>query len=524
MMVKGSQSSQRLIMEKSFYDLSTKKWIKREKLYVSSDRTGIDKDSQDCEYLVMEKSFFDLESKKWLVQEKTKLSTENNASRVIQIPFRRGGTVSFYPNYLQHDTQQSILDELYNNNRFRQYRIQGEFEPRVHFLVHEDATDNFDHEQPGYKYGTIHMKGVPPGQFPTLIELSERAKLTCDVSKWKIGINPIVYRAGNDRIGGHADNDQGESCIFAVILSGEKCRPVHIYPNNKKCQLEHGDERIILYAQTGDAYQMDGKLQENYFHCVKRDKPENHNQRVVIIFRDGRKVLLRRDTGQPVTDFKPRIPDSVRFGSLIPGLIEGHLYSRHELLTQSFHYGRQRGISGNRRDGCDAIIVSGMSEPMQDEFHTFFYSATAKVGGEALLFSSENQIRVRVFRSSSYEHDLRAKRPALSTAYRYDGVYRVQLFRRPGKCEGSPFVFVLSRCEKGTNSTTNRLSSNEFLLQFLPEFNATSTGTAPSCTDSLQDVLSLTKTMTTKRVPCHKFTARDDRRSCSRKRKCPVNS
>ena len=155
------------------------------------------RNSKNCGMLVIEESFFDLKSKEWIVQEKNKYSMENNASRRIQIRFPRGGTVSFYPNYLQHDTQQSILNELYNGNRFRQYRIQGEMEPRVHFLVHEDATDNFDQEQPRYKYRTFHMKGVPPGQFPALIKLSERAKLTCDIPESKIGINPIVSAERN---------------------------------------------------------------------------------------------------------------------------------------------------------------------------------------------------------------------------------------------------------------------------------------------------------------------------------------
>ena len=109
-----------------------------------------------------------------------------------------------FPNHVNPKDLSSVREEVLNCNFFRQYPIQAQDEPRCHFILHEDATDDFDKEQPGYKYANIEMKARPLRKLPFLEELSKVLALSCNVEKWTIGINPVLYRDGKDRMGDHA--------------------------------------------------------------------------------------------------------------------------------------------------------------------------------------------------------------------------------------------------------------------------------------------------------------------------------
>jgi hypothetical protein len=143
----------------------------------------------------------------------------------------------------------------------------------------------------------------------------------------------------------------------------------------------------------------------------------------------------------------------------------------------------QKGVSGNKDFGCDAIIVSGARKDegglCQDEFSTLEYWAETRVGGGAILKSMANKNPIRVFRSSVLPNPYRAveENPKYSVSpsaiYRYDGLYQVtevsfvlpggiKVSEVPGK--SSPVVshrlyyFQLVRLEAGTGALFNLTS------------------------------------------------------------------
>jgi hypothetical protein len=153
-------------------------------------------------------------------------------------------------------------------------------------------------------------------------------------------------------------------------------------------------ERVVLTLGTGDGYSMDGVMQQHYTHGVERVttrrkglNQEGSNGRIAMVFRQGNKVTYKDDSGSPCLDLKP--PDTVqepKFGA-IPGLVEGHIYSRGQLHALGAHRSQHRGVSGNQFQGCDAIILSGKKErgPEEtDDLITLTYSAASPQQGSFL--------------------------------------------------------------------------------------------------------------------------------------------
>jgi SAD/SRA domain len=90
----------------------------------------------------------------------------------------------------------------------------------------------------------------------------------------------------------------------------------------------------------------------------------------------------------------------------------------------------QRGVSGNHRVGCNAIVVSGKKnrEYSEDTFVGLAYAATAKEGAMSLMRLWKNGNLIRVFRSSKYDSAFRADPldgKNSSTPYRFDGLYEI---------------------------------------------------------------------------------------------------
>ena len=255
------------------------------------------------------------------------------------------------------------------------------------------------------------------------------------------------------------DNCQGETLILAVIVEAPDgaagIRRVQIM--SKLLPGVTHTERVVLYLRTGDGYSMDGVMQQHYTHGVERvtakelKKPgdqEGKNGRIAIVFRNGTKVLYEHDSGSPCLDLKPLEDWELTFGN-IDGLVEGNIYSRGQLKNLGAHRGQQRGVSGNQVMGCDAIILGkkdrGPKE--KDNLATLTYSAASPQQGSLSLWKSlENDLPVRVFRSTDYEHKkLKATIPPhggfrrASTYYRYDGLYLV-------KSVAQDIFFLLRRC------------------------------------------------------------------------------
>lgn len=138
----------------------------------------------------------------------------------ITIDLHRGGRITIFPNLLERQNSNKIKMEILKSRSFRQYKIQATNEPRCHFIAHEDATERFDDDQPGYRYGTTTMKSVPLKRFPKLERLSREMAKMVGISKWNIGVNPVLFRNQQDSMGEHS----GESpSMISSVASFDIC-------------------------------------------------------------------------------------------------------------------------------------------------------------------------------------------------------------------------------------------------------------------------------------------------------------
>jgi len=252
--------------------------------------------------------------------------------------------------------------------------------------------------------------------------------------------------------GKHADDAQGETKIVSLLVdSPPKTRKVviSVHRGRKKDgnleEFRDGDEVIELFMEKTDAYEMDGKMQESYVHEVPEDKTQidHETKRIAIIFRSGRQEIFDKDSGQQCWDLSPRdVSLSYTFGDM--GLKLGTLYSRVQLRALKAHSSMQRGISGNKALGCDAIIVAGARNDHreQDTFEMLSYAAEMKVGAGAMIRSKDLGVPIRVFRSSNYDSRYAAPKRKSGVVYRYDGLYRVIDYESP-KSKTEPYLLHL---------------------------------------------------------------------------------
>ena len=200
--------------------------------------------------------------------------------------FNRGGTLHFYPGFLCEQTCKKIVKELgmdidgdKKQSKFlRQYRMRNTEEPRLHGLIScdervdavklESDDDIGEHQQQQnsapassvYKYHHVCMKPrAHISEFPCLFKVNRRAAKVAGIKTWKIGCDAILYRNGNDNIGYHADDTQGESAIFCIVLESEEVRHLHVKPKGTTQDRKQGDVEVKVLAKDGDAYQMDGE-------------------------------------------------------------------------------------------------------------------------------------------------------------------------------------------------------------------------------------------------------------------------
>lgn len=218
--------------------------------------------------VLLRKRTYDATKKKWSPWSDVYTRQPQELSFTYNFP-RGGGQLRIYANLLISCHQRAVTDELMECGNFRQYSIQSSPEPRTHFLLHENATVDFDGAaQPGYRYGSLRMKSRPLHSMLEIQELSIRMQNMCQDRRavkgsfWNIGVNPVLYRDGRDRIGYHADNDQGEELILTVLVSSPVgatrricIRDIHFKTEGTKDK----DEELELRLDAGDAYSMDGK-------------------------------------------------------------------------------------------------------------------------------------------------------------------------------------------------------------------------------------------------------------------------
>lgn len=59
--------------------------------------------------------------------------------------------ITIIPNFATPQVLKRTEMSILNSNLFRQYVVATQLEPRIHFLLHKKATNNFANRQPGYR-------------------------------------------------------------------------------------------------------------------------------------------------------------------------------------------------------------------------------------------------------------------------------------------------------------------------------------------------------------------------------------
>ena len=397
------------------------------------------------ERLIAKVKTYDAYSQKWGSFKNHYWHSDSN-DLSLELRLKHGGSVTLFPNCISENRALELSQELLDCDLFRQYQVQCTDEPRIHFLLHHAATLSFSDTQPGYRYGGVTMKARPLSLVPQVESVAKDMGKLASVACWNIGVNPVWYRDGNDKIGRHADDAQGETEIFSLLIdSPVDPRRIVITVRNKKRKKEklipvHGDEIIELFLLKTDGYMMDGQMQNHYLHEVPASKKHvgiDDVRRLTIVFRSGKEKYFSVDSGKKAKNFSPRnVFVAYTFG-LIHGLCEGQCYSRIQMKSMGAHKSIQRGVSGNKKLGCDAIIISRVQEHDQgdDDPNHLTYVVKKRVGAGALQTSMDEQLPVRVFR---FSHKTCRK------YFVYDGLYMVMSSKLIDQ-ESELFVFVLKK-------------------------------------------------------------------------------
>ena len=233
---------------------------------------------------------------------------------------------------------------------------------------------------------------------------------------------------------------------------------------------QEGDEIIELHLRPGDAYEMDGEMQRSYSHSVPPAKkvlaldqigneilamPQS-KPRICVMFRTGKEMVFKKDSGRPCSDLSPR-PLLRYFFGRNDGLDEGEMYTRDHLKKIGAFQTPQRGISGNVNEGADAIIVSGVWAG-DDQFDRLMYTASRSVGAMCLWKSFILKLPVRVFRK---EHC-----PNERQLYSYGGLYSLVRVDPAIEHEES-FRFYLSRRPARGGRFYNVLDAKQYRINHL---------------------------------------------------------
>ena len=441
-------------------------------------------------------------------------------SLVVNLP--RGGRLNVWRQWLDSSLIGRVRQEMLTTVRFRRYRVQGTWEPRVHCLYHAQATadqaDNDSTLQPGYRYGAITLKARSLQELDVISGLTSELGRYCQATKlakdsedqggksveeqdsarndaesfWNVGVNPVIYRSGRDRMGQHADNDQGENLIMTAVIDGpvEDPRRLVIEPfackKNRlaKTTLTASDRKYELMLRPGDVYSMDGEMQRHYIHSVppklshygidEEMGAEEEQRRMVIVFRRGDFCKFARDSGHLVSD-PCQIPEkmSYKFGT-IEGLDYGGVYLRSRLVELGAHLGIQRSISGSSQFGCDAVIISAAREDDYewDAYFDLVYAVESRKGGGALEKSYQCGYRVRIFRSSHADGSIKGRgcQNGYVRHYRYDGLYDVAGMQKPREAKTTPYLFYLRMANPNmTGENPDRHNDSNMAIPQTPE-------------------------------------------------------
>jgi len=386
-----------------------------------------------------------------------------------------------YREFLCPKEQAELVSSLERSRGFRQYKFGNVPEPRVHMLLASGVGSS----NVSYRYHGVTMVARDVSSEPAVADLARKTSAAFEDADWNVGVDVVCYRDGQDSVGWHADDTQGETLVVAAVLesvggprriqfrpkqprkkASTKMRVVTPSPQKKKrktssCHVgeavvEDGDEEVELWICQGDAYAMDRGVQVHYEHAVpKRSLREGplEGRRIVAIMRQGEVKLeasAEADSGFPVSSLKAPLRRCERteaqlYGHPDPRLIEeavdsqGRLddasssgkkrvYSREEIVFAGAHASAQRGVAGIGARGAESLVVSRQTPALRerDGLTWLRYTSTRRQGASSLFQSMSRRKPIRVFRSSNLASPFAPKAKTDTAAgYRYDGLYNV---------------------------------------------------------------------------------------------------
>jgi hypothetical protein len=162
---------------------------------------------------------------------------------------QRGGMLVMQLNRFDLQDCAALKEEVERCRHLKLYNGRGSYqEPRVHALASNLGG--------GYRYNSTKMKAFPLVEVPRVQRLARCLAQEHLIDDWNIGVDLLIYRSGDDSIGWHEDDTQGESIVLcAVVHVGKQTRSLCIQPNTAPVE---GDEQIEVYPGPGDMYRMDG--------------------------------------------------------------------------------------------------------------------------------------------------------------------------------------------------------------------------------------------------------------------------
>ena len=235
-------------------------------------------------------------------------------------------------------------------------------------LCHEDASSSALSDcGPGYSYKDVSIRGIHSDAIPGLQQIAKRFAKECGVPCWNLGVNAVFLTSGRDKVGWHSDK-QGEVVVGCIILTTtDDPRPLNIKEKLKK-GIASRFESLSLKLGVGAYYVINGPMQHAYVHQVPHKNclkpPSLVDARLSLVFCYGSTMNVQ-DNSNPVTmqlrfdQVQNHTP--VRHGA-IPGVEELCRYPLTFLQSSGAHRIGIKGVNGNMKDGCDAIIVSNNNQ------------------------------------------------------------------------------------------------------------------------------------------------------------------
>ena len=305
----------------------------------------------------------------FIIPQNSKKAIQKHVLNDMEVPDMIGGSrLQVIPRYLPGAKCDELLQNILACNNLRQYHMGHKVEPRLHLLLHEDASPMDSPTGVGYVYHGVRMKAQPFSTIEGIEQIAKQLAKEFGVVKWTIGIEVIVYASGEDSIGWHADDSQGETDIVCMTLqTANDPRQVHIKAVGKGPV----GSAFRLKLGKGSIYYMNGEMQKHYHHMVPKIHRSRSisadDRRVVLVFRSGNTVITS-DSGIPASlDSRMSMAGQPLIFGKIDSVDEGNSYHPNDLEKLNAHRNGKRSVDGNKTLGCASIYLL-KNDPSRGEY------------------------------------------------------------------------------------------------------------------------------------------------------------